>query len=355
MISSTEHAHGHIRYTVKANYDISWGFDKDATAPFYVASTLDLNEFPYLREPLKFTEEKIFGCCCCESDPMQLVNVLPKSGFVPGDTIPITIEIHNNSDVRIDFVRVKLKENLTFYTRSPRTDTKHDTTTLNEHFFQTAVAPFQNKIFQTTFYLDPSFEYKLYEGCGIITCEYYIKSEAEASGCHSNPSNTTKITIGTHGFNDVNMNGTNGFLPVTPVIIAPSAPTIFNPKLPGDGVIVEQPLPSYHEAAPRGPSPIPGASGGIGWHLGLHSPSGAPLASTEKIFLDEDQRKCFVTLLIVRKYFTYLLIVAPPTFEDIHKHAIFNGEDGKSVESTTVTPSAPGAPSEPTAPPSPPQ
>lgn len=289
---SIEHTHGHVRYTVKANYDISWGFDKDSTTTFYIRSGLDLNEFSHLKDPVKEIEQKIFGCCCCESDPMQLVNVLPKSGYVPGETIPVTIEIDNNSDVRIDFVRVKLKENLTFITRSPRTDTKHETTTINEHFFQTAVAPFQKKLFQTTFYLDPSYDWKLYNGCGIISCEYYLKSEAEASGCHSNPSNSTKITVGTIPFAEV-MTNVSGY-PLAPLITAPTAPAIFNPTAPTNGVIIEQPLPSYHEVTPRGPSPIPpypGASGGVGWNLGLGSPSGAPLASTEKIFLDENLRK----------------------------------------------------------------
>uniref|UniRef100_A0A336LUC5 CSON004664 protein n=1 Tax=Culicoides sonorensis TaxID=179676 RepID=A0A336LUC5_CULSO len=281
--SNIEHSNGHIRYNVKVKYDIAWGFDKDYTAPFSVSSKLDLNEFPELREPVKQIKEKIFGCCCCESDPMQMINLLPKKGFVPGDVIPITIEIDNNSDVRIDFIKVKLKEHTNFITHSPRTDTRSDSRTLNEHFFHTAVAPFQKKIFETTFYLDPSIDYKLFNGCAIIYTEYFIKSEAESSGCHTNPENSTNITIGTIPF--INNTMTNGSNNVVPVMMMPSAPAIFNPTAPPGGVIVEQPLPSYHEITANAPSPFmsPSTSGGIGWNVGLKTPSGAPLASTEKI------------------------------------------------------------------------
>ncbi|XP_063700379.1 arrestin domain-containing protein 2-like [Culicoides brevitarsis] len=307
--SSIDESNGYVRYDLKAKYDISWGFDKDSSSTFYVTSRLDLNEFPHLLEPVKDVREKTFGCCCCKTDPMQLINILPRAGFVLGEFIPVTIQIVNNSDVRIEGVRVKFKEEITFITRSPRTDTRSSTKTLNEHFFETPIAPYQNKIFQTEFFLDPEHDFKLFNGCGIINSEYYIISEAEASGCHSNPTQSTKITIGTIPFNVLQTNG-NG---------------IFNATAPVDApVVVEQPLPTYQEAA-RAPSPLPGASGGIGWNVaGLSvSPKGAPLASTEKIFLDDN--------------------LPPPSFEDSQKmkKAIEAGEGELPSAPTEFNPTAP--------------
>lgn len=40
---------------------------------------------------------------------MTLVVCVPYSGFVPGQIIPLTIELDNNSNVSIDVVKVKLE------------------------------------------------------------------------------------------------------------------------------------------------------------------------------------------------------------------------------------------------------
>jgi len=40
---------------------------------------------------------------------MTLVVCLPYKGFVPGQVIPLTVELDNNSNVTIDAVKIKLK------------------------------------------------------------------------------------------------------------------------------------------------------------------------------------------------------------------------------------------------------
>lgn len=40
---------------------------------------------------------------------MTLVACVPYTGFVPGQNIPFTIELDNNSNVTIDAVKVKLE------------------------------------------------------------------------------------------------------------------------------------------------------------------------------------------------------------------------------------------------------
>lgn len=73
--------------------DVPWGFDTKETQSFYVVPHLDLNEFPYLREPARVDASKTFGCCCWESDPLKIVNVLPQKGFIPGERVPFTLEV----------------------------------------------------------------------------------------------------------------------------------------------------------------------------------------------------------------------------------------------------------------------
>lgn len=40
---------------------------------------------------------------------MTLVVCVPYTGFVPGQIIPLTIELDNNSNVAIDAVKIKLE------------------------------------------------------------------------------------------------------------------------------------------------------------------------------------------------------------------------------------------------------
>lgn len=46
---------------------------------------------------------------------MTLVVCLPYSGFVPGQIIPVTIELDNNSNVAIDAVKAKLERVIFLY------------------------------------------------------------------------------------------------------------------------------------------------------------------------------------------------------------------------------------------------
>lgn len=45
---------------------------------------------------------------------MTLVACVPYTGFVPGQILPLTVELDNNSNVAIDAVKIKL-ERVLFY------------------------------------------------------------------------------------------------------------------------------------------------------------------------------------------------------------------------------------------------
>lgn len=42
-------------------------------------------------------------CCCCPSDPMHLVARVPVTGYTPGQTINIEIDVDNKSEETADF------------------------------------------------------------------------------------------------------------------------------------------------------------------------------------------------------------------------------------------------------------
>lgn len=245
-----------------ANYDIPWGIEKSQTEIFFVTSHFNLNEFSYLADPVKEVEEKTFCCFFCKSDPLQLVMNIPKSGYVPGESIPVTIEVDNNSDVAILSVGVKLQEKLTFYTRFPESQTQSDYNIISEYTFD-AVAAYQKKLFQTEFFLDPGFNWKRMNKCGIIHSEYVIETIAEVSGCHMNASVDKKLMIGT-----IPLGANSGdFQPMVPMAPMPVMPMMSNSNsYEKNGLIDKQPMPTYNNGVPFGPPslPSPGHSG-LGW------------------------------------------------------------------------------------------
>lgn len=177
-------------------YDVPWQENLQHTERLHITSNLDLNLYSRLREPIKIVEEKTFCCWCCTTDPLDMITILPKRGYVQGQNIPVTIEIDNNSNIRIDYVYIQLLEILTFKTHRPDTDTKTETEMIKDHMFDTEVAPYQNKLFQWELFLDPFYPWKVFDECDIIRCQYMIKAIAGVSGCHINPENKILITIG---------------------------------------------------------------------------------------------------------------------------------------------------------------
>jgi hypothetical protein len=68
-----------------------------------VTGHLDLNRSPSLGHPIAQDLEKIFS-----SKPMLIKVQLPRSGFVPGEEIPVSICVANRSHVHIKAVKIKL-------------------------------------------------------------------------------------------------------------------------------------------------------------------------------------------------------------------------------------------------------
>ena len=46
-------------------------------------------------------ETKYFCCCCCRSGPLSYVAYLPAKGYIPGQDMPVTVEIENGSNVKV--------------------------------------------------------------------------------------------------------------------------------------------------------------------------------------------------------------------------------------------------------------
>lgn len=105
---------GEIVYTVEACLDIPWRFDREFKVQFTVVRIDDLNEFPELKMPCKHERIKKFCCFFCESKPLICTVTIPCGGFVPGESIPVTIRYDNKSDVEVDRTEICLKRTISY-------------------------------------------------------------------------------------------------------------------------------------------------------------------------------------------------------------------------------------------------
>uniref|UniRef100_A0A1B6CJ57 Arrestin C-terminal-like domain-containing protein n=1 Tax=Clastoptera arizonana TaxID=38151 RepID=A0A1B6CJ57_9HEMI len=193
--SSFEGEHGYVRYTVKATLDRPWKFDQDSKSVFTVVTPVDLNFNARAKEPVKKELAKTFCCCWCKSGPLTLVVMLPFSGFVPGQSIPLTIEVDNVSNVEVERIKCILSKKLTFKAREPRNKERSDTAEVIKLSME-GVEPNGSKSWtqQLTIPIMPPCNL---DQCSIIHCEYELKVIAEVGGMHSNLQADIPIFIGT--------------------------------------------------------------------------------------------------------------------------------------------------------------
>ena len=114
--SSFEGQHGHIRYYIEAKLDRSgfFTFDKRKKQFITINSICDLNNIPGVNNSQTNSNSKEFGICCCTSGPLSATVRIPRFGYTPGEVIPISSEIENLSDKRMNATKARLYQDVTF-------------------------------------------------------------------------------------------------------------------------------------------------------------------------------------------------------------------------------------------------
>lgn len=107
--------YGDITYEIIAKIDIPWTlFDKKTMISFDVKNQVNLNALANLKLPYGLSETKIFGCCCCESEPLTVNFSLPKTGYLAGEIIHFRVITDNKSEREIQMT-VYLIQDFDFY------------------------------------------------------------------------------------------------------------------------------------------------------------------------------------------------------------------------------------------------
>ena len=66
-------------------------------------------ELMCFQSPAGMTLSKNLCCLCCTSGPISALLSLPRRGYVPGDIVPVAVEIENLSSRKIESASITLK------------------------------------------------------------------------------------------------------------------------------------------------------------------------------------------------------------------------------------------------------
>lgn len=180
--ASFDGEYGSVRYKVTATLDRPWKFDENTEGVFYVVTPYDLNMDMKAKEPFNRDVSKTFCCLWCQSGPLQLSVSTPYCGFVPGQTIPVSIDVENGSNVAVDDVTIELTKYLTWKASTPSHHEKVSKVDLvSEQLGGVVVNSSKHWNHQLVV---PTFPYVNLNNCHIIQQEFKLSVTAKVSGVH---------------------------------------------------------------------------------------------------------------------------------------------------------------------------
>lgn len=244
LVTSLEAEYGHVRYTVKVILERSWKVDHSYKVAFTVLRHVNLNEENFdVRLPTKMAKQKTFCCGPCSSAPMLITAETPISGYVPGQTIAVHIEVDNQSNKNLDEISTKLVRVVSFVSQTPYTRVKNLSTIVAQ--VRCAGVERRNKGSYVQHLLVPPLP-PTSKTCQVLAVNYMVEVEGKISGPAINPKIHLPIMVGTI---PLTTNAVPNFESVqnitTPIVVQPmaSAPDAYSPVLPAD-----LPPPSYEQA-----------------------------------------------------------------------------------------------------------
>lgn len=195
---STEGKYGEIYYGIKLVLDVPHQVDKVIRLPLTVVRYEDLNLMPLLKYP---TQEEVsqtfcyFFICCLGSSPLHISVSVPFTGYVPGQQIPISIEMNNQSHVPVKSTKITLKGLHKFSFDYPSSSSHVEKYRLDYKHCQGVKSGCSIKIdesLKVPEMLNPSND----AHCKVFQISYAIKVAAVVDAPHQSPSVRVPITVG---------------------------------------------------------------------------------------------------------------------------------------------------------------
>ncbi|XP_067010452.2 arrestin domain-containing protein 3 [Anabrus simplex] len=193
--SSFEGRYGSVRYSLQASLICLGQNNHHAKVYFTILTELDLNQVVGVRDPVQVVKDKFLCCCCCKSGPITAVVSMPASGFVPGQQIPVTVEVDNVTNKTLSSVMCSLQKVVVFTTVRPSKESRVDTEKVCQLVLG-GVKPNDSSVWQERMIL-PVLPPSVLQHCNIIDINYCLVVEVRVPGLHHNLSVSIPITVGT--------------------------------------------------------------------------------------------------------------------------------------------------------------
>ncbi|XP_015258388.1 PREDICTED: arrestin domain-containing protein 1 [Cyprinodon variegatus] len=118
--TSFEGPYGKVVYCVRAAIDTP-RFSKDykAQRPFYILNMLNLNEVPDIEQQSCAVTTKKFSYLLVRTGTLMLKTRSDLRGYIPGQVIKLSTEIHNKSGKDTGYVLASLMQKVTYRTKRP--------------------------------------------------------------------------------------------------------------------------------------------------------------------------------------------------------------------------------------------
>ncbi|XP_044312882.1 arrestin domain-containing protein 17 isoform X1 [Drosophila rhopaloa] len=194
--SSFEGTNGRVRYMTKVTLVRPNKFDQNYTRCFTVLKVMDLNfDSPLLRVPAHSETSKTYCCWPCRSDPLALQLTVPQTGFVPGQSIPLSVLITNDSHVPVEQLLMTFVMLVTYHSRPPSMPNSTSERLVVNSLKGDSVQRNCKKLFTYDIRV-PATPPTCFNLCGIIQIAYQVEVEARVKGCHNNEVVSIPVTIG---------------------------------------------------------------------------------------------------------------------------------------------------------------
>lgn len=203
---SIEGRKGFIRYLVEATLEIPLAFDLESKKPIKVVRHDDLNLItsPNYRLPCEVEEFKTFGFLWWKSKPLFMAMRIPKTGFGLAETIPIHVQMVNNSSRNVSATELRLVKLDTFNSTSSQKSTTSSFVVVYKSTKGVGAGQTVNfdEFLEIPLYLPTSND----RFCKIFQIHYNVSLSAKV-GCfvQSSPEMNIAITIGNVGIADVSV------------------------------------------------------------------------------------------------------------------------------------------------------
>ncbi|KAH8374749.1 arrestin domain-containing protein 3 [Drosophila serrata] len=194
--SSFEGLHGRVRYMTNVTLVRPWKFDQSYTRCFTVLKVMDLNfDSPLLRVPAHSETTKTYCCWPCKSDPLSLQLTLPQTGFVPGQSIPLSVLVTNESHIPVEQLLMTFVMLVTCHSKPPSMPNSTSERLVVNTVKGDSVQRNCKKLFSYEIRV-PATPPTCFNLCGIIQIAYQVEVEAQVKGCHHNEVVSIPVTIG---------------------------------------------------------------------------------------------------------------------------------------------------------------